>query len=129
MSAEWTIAQLREKIRSMFPRLLRFAIMKGTKERKLSAIQATNLRDLKKEVQRGALYIVPEGPLKPLIRTQEEDTGHSSNRLATSSENEARRISKRENQSVYQNRSGWRRSSLILQAKRVTSLAEIQRID
>ena len=97
MSAEWTIAQLREKIRSMFPRLLRFAIMKGTKERKLSAIQATNLRDLKKEVQRGALYIVPEGPLKPLIRTQEEDMGHSSNRLATSSENEARRISKREN--------------------------------
>ena len=74
--------------------------MKGTKERKLSAIQATNLRDLKKEVQRGALYIVPEGPLKPLIRTQEEDTGHSSNRLATSSENEARRISKRENQST-----------------------------
>ena len=61
----WTEAQLREKIRTMFPRLQRFTLMHGNHDRKLAPIVSTTVEDLKKEVLRGALYIVPDGPLKP----------------------------------------------------------------
>jgi len=43
--------------------------MRTSQDRKLIPIVATTVAELKKEVFRGTLYIIPDGPLRPLVTT------------------------------------------------------------